>query len=116
MSSVAPYAAAVRVDGDEGFLVTHRRFVSGYAARVNGQRVPVFRSADGFAAVRVPAGASAVELRYRGTLAMRVGFAVSALTALGLAAVAVWGVWNRVRLPSVPAESREHTPPVSRAA
>lgn len=118
VTALNPYTAGVSVAAAEGFLVTHRRFVPGYEARVNGQRVPVFASADGRAAVAVPAGASEVQLRYRGTLAMRIGFGVSALTALGWAAAAGRGAWRRSRrvAPRPAADGADPVVPLARAA
>jgi hypothetical protein len=97
-----PYTARVDAPGDAAVVVTHRRYVPGYAARVNGQRAAVFASADGFAAVTVPGGPADVELRYRGTIAMRAGLLVSVLTAVGLAVVAVRGA-RRTRQAATPA-------------
>lgn len=117
VTSLHPYTAGVRVDAADGLLTTHRRFVPGYEARVNRQRVPVLASADGRAAVRVPNGASEVRLRYRGIAPMRVGFAVSALTALGLAGAAAWRAGRRSsRAASAPAAPAVPSVPLSRAA
>lgn len=52
-------------------LETPRMFVPGYQAAVNGQWSPVVRTSDGLAGVFVPAGASRVELGYRGGLLLR---------------------------------------------
>ena len=117
VSSLAPYTAVVRVDGSEGFVVTHRRFVPGYRALVNGKRAHTFRSADGNVAVQLPHGTNEVQLRYRGTTAMRVGFVVSALTALGLAVAAVRSGWRSLRLRNAPVRAEsDRAGPVSLAA
>lgn len=117
VTALNPYTAGVRVGAADGLLTTHRRFVPGYEVRVNGQRAPVFAAADGRAAVAVPAGASEVQLRYRGTRAMRGGFAASALTALALAGAALWRAYRRVRRAVLePAATAPEPVPMSRAA
>jgi hypothetical protein len=107
VSTLLPYTAAVRVDGDEGFLVTHRRFVPGYRALVNGKRADVSRSEAGTVVVRLPTGTSEVRLQYRGTVAMQIAFAVSALTALALAGAAMRAGWQRFRLRNTPVHTAD---------
>jgi hypothetical protein len=52
--------------------------VPGYAAMVNGLSEGVRKSAEGLVAFRVPSGESHVELRFEGTLPLKIAFWLSA--------------------------------------
>jgi hypothetical protein len=105
--SLLPYRAGVTTDRGDTFLETHRQFVPGYRAYVNGVRTPVARSAAGMAVVPLRAGHNEVELVYHGTRAMRVAFTVSALSWFGLCVAAVCGGLRRIRRRFAPVELAE---------
>jgi hypothetical protein len=87
LPSLVPYRARVTAT-EPCLLQAARLYTPGYEARVNGRRVPVSAS-QGAVTVPVPAGPSVVELRYRGTPAMRAAFWASAAGWLGLVVVAL---------------------------
>lgn len=91
VKSLMPYTVAVRTDGPS-HLETHRQFVPGYEAWVNGERVELTRSPDGMLLVPLAAGENEVKLVYRGPLLARVGFVVSAIGWLGLLSFTIWRV------------------------
>ena len=62
----------------EGFLALSDQYYPGWEATVNGAPAPVLRANAAFRAVRVPAGESTVEFRYR-PLSVRLGAIVSAI-------------------------------------
>jgi hypothetical protein len=87
LRSLIPYRASVNAP-EPCLLQTPRLYVPGYEARVNGRRTATSRT-QGMATVAVPAGSSWVELRYRGTPAMRLAFWVGAVGWLGLLGAAL---------------------------
>jgi len=76
----------------EGWLESPKVWIPGYAAQVDGQSVPVRRSAHGVVAVPVPAGRHVVALAYRGSWALRLSYMVSlaAWLMVILRAAATW--------------------------
>lgn len=66
-----------------GFLFLSDQIYPGWTARVDGVATPIQRANYAFRAVRVPAGESTVEFRYR-PWSVYAGAAVSATTLLGL--------------------------------
>lgn len=85
-----PYTATVRADRPCD-LETHRQFVPGYVARVNGVEVEARRSSDGMLLVPLVEGENEVTLTYRGPLLSRVAFVVSAAGWLGLLGFGLYG-------------------------
>ena len=67
-------ARRVLVTGADGFLVVTDQFYPGWAATVNGTPTTVLRANVAFRALRLPAGESTVEFRYR-PLSIRLGVA-----------------------------------------
>jgi hypothetical protein len=84
-----PYSARARA-GRPCYLETHRRFVDGYRARVNGRRVEVACSPAGRAMVPLDAGDNEVPLRFVGSTGLRAAL-------LGLGAAAALLAWAGVR-------------------
>jgi hypothetical protein len=68
---------------DRGFLHLADQYASGWSATLNGAAVPIARANYLFRLIEVPAGESVVEFRYA-PASIRIGAAVSALTALGI--------------------------------
>src|SRR5262249_25929772 len=86
-----PERLVLRVDApDRGFLFLADQHYPGWRATVNGVGAPIVRADYAFRLVEVPAGRSIVEFRYA-PLTVRIGAAVSALTASALAAFALRG-------------------------
>jgi hypothetical protein len=79
LRSMIPYIADITADHG-GYLETHRMYLPGYRARVEGQPAQVLKSPEGNAMVAVPAGTSTVELVYQGTLLMRLSWWISLAT------------------------------------
>jgi hypothetical protein len=77
----------------DGFLFVSDQLYPGWEARVNGRPVPIARANYAFRLVRVPQGDSEVVFRYRPS-SVRIGAAVSLLTA---AALVAWAVVRAVR-------------------
>jgi hypothetical protein len=92
--SLMPYAATVGCDR-ACVLETHRQFLPGYCAIVNGNQVEVECSPEGMAMVPLSPGENEVTLVYRGTALMRWAFAVSAFGWLGLFVTAGGRWWRR---------------------
>lgn len=90
---LVPYRATVRTRAP-AVLETPRMAVPGYTAMVNGAAVPVVPTLEGFVGVPVPAGLSAVEVRFTGPLALRLAFGLSALAWLALP-LATWRLGRR---------------------
>ena len=88
LRSHMPYTATVRTDRLCD-LETHREFVPGYEARVNGRLVEPARTANGLLTVPLPAGDNEVVLVYRGPPVVRVAFVVSCSGWLALAGFAL---------------------------
>ena len=78
-----------------GLLVLSDNYYPGWKAKVDGKPVDVERVDYLFRGVRVPAGASTVEFFYE-PLSWRVGWIVSLLALLGIAAAAVVGRRRRL--------------------
>lgn len=76
--SLIPYRADVSLM-EPAFLETPRVFIPGYYARVNGRPAKVEASPDYLAMVRLEPGNNQVEIVFRGTIAARLFFWVSAL-------------------------------------
>lgn len=83
-----PYRARAHAD-EPMYLETPRAFIPGYSATVNGAYTPVTRSPNNRSMVKLPAGDNLVELRYTGTPALRLAFALSALCWCALLAVGI---------------------------
>jgi len=85
VQSLDPFRARVRAT-TAGYLETPRIFLPGYTAQVNGQAVRVQPSPEGLLMLPVPAGESAVELRYVGPAIARAAFwiGVAGWLAVGL--------------------------------
>jgi hypothetical protein len=101
LESLFPYRADVTALVD-GYLETHRMFVPGYQATVNGTPVDVRESLRGRVEVPVPAGASTVALNYAPTLASQVSRWLSLIVWLAVAAAIAsrWvtrATWKRFR-------------------
>ncbi len=90
VTSLAPYAAFVDT-AQPGYLETHRFFVRGYRATVNGHNVPVTQSPEHLAMVPLEAGRNEVRLDYLGPPAVRAAYWVSLVA---WACVAAWGLWR----------------------
>jgi hypothetical protein len=86
--ALRPYTADVCVDRP-ALLETHRQFVPGYEARVNGEPVEPTRSADGMLTVPLRDGKNEVVLTYRVPPLARAGLAISAAGWLAALAFAV---------------------------
>jgi len=93
VTSLAPYAAVV-VTPRPAFLETHRFFVRGYRATVNGRIVPVTQSPEHLAMLPIEAGRNEVRLDYLGPPAVRAAYWFSLLA---WACVAAWGLWRAGR-------------------
>jgi hypothetical protein len=91
VTSLVPLRATVRA-GTPAILETPRMFMPGYLAAVDGAGVGVVRSAEGLAALPVPAGIHSVVLWFAGPPSLRVSYwlAVSAWAATLLAGAAHW--------------------------
>jgi hypothetical protein len=94
--SLRPYTADVLADGP-GLLETHRLFVPGYEARVNGEPVEPTRSADGMLLVPLRDGENEVVLTYHTPPLARAGLAISAVGWLAGLAFAVRLAYARFR-------------------
>lgn len=94
----APYRARVTSPA-VGSLETHRLFVKGYRARVNGLPAPVSSSPSGLAMVPVPAGVSTVDLDYVGSPRLRLAMARSAAGWAGVLILVGIYVWRRLGRP-----------------
>jgi hypothetical protein len=99
IEQLAPYRAVVDNPGS-GWLETHRLFVEGYRALVNGHVVAVAMSADARVLVPVPAGRSTVQLDYVGTPLLRFGYVAMTIGWLGFAcwSLARWRPTGSARL------------------
>lgn len=71
ITSLIPYEATVTASMACD-LETHRLFVPGYTATVNGSAAPVTKSAEGLVAIPLSPGENRVQLLYTGTAPMRV--------------------------------------------
>lgn len=95
VSSLMPYSAEVEVD-QPAFLETHRLYLPGYHATVNGVTVSVARSPEGMTMIPISSGRNEVTLDYAGTPAMRYAFVLSTVSWCGVLG-AVGMVWARKR-------------------
>jgi len=73
-----------------GWLETPRMYLPGYKATVNGGPALVRASANGLAAVQVPAGRSRLVVTYVAPFWVRGGFAISAIAWCGMGFLGVW--------------------------
>lgn len=69
-----------------GWLESPRVFIPGYVAKVDGQPVPIRASIDSLVMIPVPAGRHEVELAFRGSVGLWLGWWVSAAAWLALLA------------------------------
>jgi hypothetical protein len=97
-----PYTATVRTDRP-CVLETHREFVPGYEALVNGARVEPARAPNGMLTVPLRPGDNEVKLVYRGPLLARVAFVVSCLGWLAVLGFASYWCWRGAASPESPA-------------
>jgi hypothetical protein len=89
-----PERLVLEVDAPRrGFLVLADQWFPGWRASVDGVPATLLRADYVFRAVEVPAGRSTVEMHYA-PRSVRLGFAVSALTLLGLG-LALWSARSR---------------------
>ena len=94
-----PTAIELAVDADRaGHVVVADALQAGWVATVDGREAPVVDADHAAVAVAVPAGRHQVALHYR-PRGQRVGLAISAVTALGLAVAAGWGRLRRRHRP-----------------
>lgn len=101
VQSWIPYRAAVRTPV-AGWLETPRLFQPAYRATLDGKSAEVRRSAQGLAAVWVPAGDSVVVLRYVAPLGLAMAFWLSFLTlAVGIGGVGLT-CFRALRPPAAP--------------
>jgi hypothetical protein len=94
-----PYRARVRTE-EPVYLETPRAFVPGYRATVNNAPVPVIRSPNHRAMIKLPAGNDLVQLRYTGTPALWLAFGTSALSWCGLLVVGIRRLRSQPILPT----------------
>lgn len=95
VSSLMPYSAKVEVD-QPAFLETHRLYLPGYQATVNGLTVSVARSPEGMTMIPLNPGKNEVRLDYRGTPAMRYAFVLTTVSWCGILGVVLM-MWTRKR-------------------
>lgn len=93
-TSLLPYRAEVTTT-EPALLETPRVFIGGYQAKVDGLPVPVEKSPDHLAMVRLPAGSHTVEVTYGGTAKLKTAFAISGVAWL-IVVIAGVRVWRRV--------------------
>ena len=74
-----PYRAEVSLE-KAAYLETPRVFIPGYRATVNGREVPVEKSPEQLAMIRLEPGRNDVVIAYRGTPRLWTGFAISLAT------------------------------------
>lgn len=82
--------------GARGLLVLSEVYYPGWNAYVDGERVPIHRANHLLRAVPLPAGEHTVELRYE-PWTLRVGIAISAISAAAMLAVAAAALIQRRR-------------------
>lgn len=73
---LVPFRAEVDASED-AWLESPRRYLPGYVAEVDGRATGVAESPNHHVMVRVPAGRSSVEIRYRGTVGLHVAWCLS---------------------------------------
>jgi len=76
--SLVPYRAETVVENG-GFLETPRLFIPGYTATVNGRPVSTRASPNHLVMVPLDSGPNRVEVRYTGTVRLRLAFLMSAV-------------------------------------
>ncbi len=96
-----PYRARVRT-AEPVYLETPRAFIPGYRAIINGRDAAVISSPNSRAMVKLPTGDDLVEVRYTGTLALRLAFLISALCWCGLLVVGIRRMLHPRLLPAAP--------------
>ena len=89
MDSLQPYQITVQTKNDT-WLETPKLFLPGYAAEINGRRVPVERSPDGLVMIPVPAGQHQVNLNYVASPALRASFWLMIFSGTGLVLFVFW--------------------------
>ena len=97
----APFRASLILP-EPGWLETHRMYVEGYRATVNGMPAEVAMSADFRVMIKVPAGHLAVRLDYVGSPRLQILYATMGL---GWALFLGWGaasLWRRRTAPTLP--------------
>ena len=89
LKSLIPYRAEVTAS-EPALLETHRLYVEGYRARVNGKIVPALQSPDNRVMILLPPGTCDVQLDYVGSPLLRAGYLTMGL---GWAALALTGLF-----------------------
>jgi Bacterial membrane protein YfhO len=89
----------------QGMLVLGDNYFPGWKAEVDGKPADIERVDYLFRGVRIGPGAHTIEFRYQ-PLSFRLGWIVSLLSLLGLAAVVAVG-WRRRSRPAAPAQPRD---------
>ena len=89
MDSLNPYQITVQTQTDT-WLETPKLFLPGYAAEIDGRRVPVERSPDGLVMIPVPAGQHQVNLNYVASPLLRASFWLMIFSGLGLLIFVFW--------------------------
>ncbi len=92
LDTLYPYQINVQTKIDT-WLETPKLFLPGYAAEINGHRVPVERSPDGLVMIPVPAGQHRVNLNYVASPALRIAFWIMISSGVGLLLFSFW--WRR---------------------
>ncbi len=100
----APYRASLILP-EAGWLETHRMYLEGYRATVNGAPAEVKISADSRLMIKVPAGPLAVRLDYVGSPMLRGLYAAMGLGWALFAGWAAWLCWRYTMRPPAPATS-----------
>jgi hypothetical protein len=90
VTSLAPYAAVVDA-AQSGYLETHRFYIRGYRATVNGRAVPLTESPEHLAMLPIERGPNDVHLDYPGPAPVRAAYWFSLAAWV---AVAAWGLWR----------------------
>jgi hypothetical protein len=94
LESFIPYRARVR-SPEGGALETFRVYLPGYRATVDGNDVTVTESREHLASVVVPPGVHEVELRFVGTLKLRLA---AALSGIGWGCLAIYCTFTAILL------------------
>lgn len=96
LQGLIPYRATVEMESP-GWLETPRVFLPGYAASVDGEKVPVSQSAQYLVMLPLSAGRHLVELRYVGTFRLWMAWTISAAAWLVLLGAGARRGLGRVR-------------------
>jgi hypothetical protein len=92
LESLSPYRATVST-ATGGWLETFRLYLPGYRAWVDGRPVPVVKSAEALAEVKVPPGMHTVELLFVGTTKLALAAALSAAGWIALCLIWMRRAW-----------------------